>query len=426
MQQSNIHRPVGTSSSASRPRLLVIGAGMAAAYLLQELAGKLRGWEVTVAGEEARACYNRVLLSSVLAGEQSEEQLGMLDDTPESEARRIRFCTQTRITSIDWSQKSAQCANGNELSFDRLVFATGARAALPLLDGVDASGVMVLRTLNDCRALRDSAGSARRAVVVGGGLLGLEAAHGLNRMGCQTTVVHRQAHLMNRQLDAAGGEALRAALAGGGMAFELGASIVSLQREWGAVTGVTLDNGKQWSCDLLVFATGIEANISLAAEAGLAVDRGIQVNEFMQTSRAGVSALGECSQLGTHCFGLVAPVREQAKVLARVLNGEPVSGFVPGHYPTQLKISGVDIYSDGELQGEAEELLLTDSVSGVYRRLRLRNNRLIGAVLVGDKQGGNWYSELIREAADISALRPGLMFGPKICESLTTATAVAV
>lgn len=394
---------------------------MATAYLLQELAATDHALAITVVGDEPSALYNRVLLSSVLAGSKSEDQLAMFDALPSG----VQMLTGRRVVSIDGVGRVATTCAGERIAFDQLVFATGASAARPALAGINSDGVTALRTLADCRALRERGAVARRAVVVGGGLLGLEAAHGLNRLGCHTTVVHRRGHLMNRQLDCAGGQRLRGALEATGLHFAMDAGLRDIAHEGGRVRGVTLTDGRHLSSDLLVFATGISPNAALAKAAGLDVDRGIRVDDQMRSSLPGVWALGECCQLGEHCFGLVAPVREQARVLARALAGSAGPGFEPGHYPTQLKVSGVDIYSDGDLEGAGEDLVLDDAAAGVYRRLRLRDGCLVGAVLVGDKHGGNWYSELIRERADVNALRPGLMFGPEICESLNVAAAAA-
>ncbi len=398
-------------------KVLVVGAGMATAYFLQEwwqLGGCTGNWQITVVGAEAEACYNRVLLSSLLAGEVVEKDLSLLTDTHLG----VSMITGVEVINIDLAAGEARLSNQTRVAFDHLVFATGAEAALPTLTGIESTGIGVLRTLADCRDLHQRAGTGQRAVVVGGGLLGLEAAHGLNQLGCDTSVVHRQPWLMNRQLDEQGARRLETALRDQGMNFLLSARTASVRVESEAVTALVLEDGRELSCDLLVFATGITPRVGLAAQAGVATKHGILVDNYLRTDRKNVWALGECCQLGEHLFGLVAPVREQAGVLARSLLELPVEGFVPGSYPTQLKISGIDIYSDGDLQGDAEELILDDDSTGVYRRLRLRDNRLVGAVLVGDKQGGNWYSNLIQDRVDVGPLRRGLIFGPEISQAL--------
>ncbi|QIB65749.1 NAD(P)/FAD-dependent oxidoreductase [Kineobactrum salinum] len=391
----------------AKRRLLIVGGGMAAAYLLQELASYAHDLDITVISAEPDACYNRVMLSGVLAGEQPEQALSLL---PEADGV-TRVLPGTRVLKLDTRNRQLVTDSGLRLPWDELVLAVGATTALPDMPGLEAAGVAVFRSLADTRRLRASAPQIRRAVVVGGGLLGLEAAHGLNRLGCHTTVVHRQPWLMNRQLDPEGGRQLQALLVRRGLEFRVGSGLAEIELSRSRLAGARLVDGERLPCDLLVFATGIRPNTALATSAGLPVDRGVQVDPWMATPVASISALGECCQLGDECFGLVAPIRAQAKVLAARLSNRATAGFVSSACATRLKISGVDIFSMGELAGTAEDLLLHDPAAGIYRRLRLRDDRLVGAVLVGDQQGGNWYSELIHNRSDISALRPGLIFG---------------
>lgn len=407
-------------------RLLMVGAGMAAAYLLQELAKRRHGLRITVVGEEAEACYNRVLLSNVLSGENSESDLDMLAATTDAAAAenrlQPRLVTGARIVHIDSAVRVATADTGERFPYDALVFATGAGVARPPMDCDGIAGVREFRTVADTRDLRAMDASGKRAVVVGGGLLGLEAAHGLNALGFDTSVVHRNPVLMNRQLDAAGGRQLQHDLEAGGLQFHLGAQVAGLETGTDSeIRGVRLDDGATLPCDLLLFATGIVPNIALAQATGLDTGRGIQVDERLGTSDPAIHALGECSQFGDTCFGLVAPIREQAAVLAAQLLDEPRPPFRLQDYPTQLKISGVDIYRAGELDGDAEQILVHGA--GVYRRLVVRDNRLVGAVLVGDKRGGTWYSELIGSGRDISAFRSTLAFGLEPGENPSAAVA---
>jgi len=404
-------------------RVVIVGAGMAAAYLLQALAAHRHELAITVIGDEPDACYNRVLLSGLLAGEHCEADLAML--TGVEPDRPVRYLTGTRVIAIDPASRSLHTDRGETLHWDHLVLATGARVALPPLADTDLSGVATVRTLEDVRRLQSLVGEGGAAVVVGGGLLGLEAAHGLNSLGFDTTVLHRRAWLMNRQLDEEGAGQLQRNLECSGLRFRLQAGITALRTTRGRLTGVALDDGGELPCTLVVFATGIEPNATLAAGAGLRTDRGVLVDEYLRTSADNVHALGECSQFGEHCFGLVAPIREQAAVLARRLAGIDGPGFALREDPTQLKISGIEIFSAGVLDPAAEQLLLRDSSAGTYRRLVLRDGRLVGAVLVGDKRHGSWYAQLIREGSDVSALRPGLMFGRDVCESLSAAARAA-
>ncbi len=407
-------------------RLLIVGAGMAAAYLLQELARRPHKLRITVVGEEAETCYNRVLLSNVLSGENSESDLAMLpsagDESAPGGSPALRLVSGTCITDIDTVAQIAVADNGERFPYDALVIATGARVARPTVDCSGIGGVREFRTVADTRELRALPASGQRAVVVGGGLLGLEAAHGLNALGFDTCVVHRNPVIMNRQLDSEGGLQLQRDLESHGLHFHLGAEVAGLETGPDAhIRRVRLSDGAVLPCDLLLFATGITPNIDLAQAAGLATGRGILIDERLATSAGNVFALGECSQFGDTCFGLVAPIREQAAVLAAGLAGESRAPFRLQDYPTQLKISGVEIYRAGELDDTAQQIVVRSA--GIYRRLVIRDDRLIGAVLVGDKRGGTWYSELISEGRDISALRTSLAFGREVSESQSAAVA---
>ena len=398
-----------------KQRLVIIGAGMASAYLLQALHQHESTLDISVIGEEADLCYDRIALSHVLAGEACAENLGLLD---EGVARSARFLASTKVTQIDLAQRQVLCADGQALPFDLLVIATGSQVARPGINVAGVQGVRAFRTLQDVRELLAMRAGGGGAVVVGGGLLGLEAAHGLNGLGFQTTVVHRNRHLMNRQLDAEAAQQLQRTLENTGLEFRLGESVSDLRTEGDHLTAVERAGGEVIPCRQLLFATGIVPNAQLAATAGLATDRGILVDASMRTSAQHVYALGECCQLDGHCFGLVAPIRKQADVLARQLLGIPASSFTVGDWPTQLKISGIDIYRAGELDETAEQVVLRDPQQGIYRKLVIRDHRLVGAVLVGDKQGGSWYADLIEKKQNIRALRRGLMFGRDAAEAL--------
>lgn len=399
-----------------KQRLVIIGAGMATAYLLQELSTCSHELQITVIGDEPEICYNRVMLSAVLAGESTEQDLDILRDS--TGAQGVNFMASTRVACVDLAARTLETDRGEQLSWDKLVFATGASVARPEHIDHRLEGVAELRTLADTRRLRQRCAQGGRAIVVGGGLLGLEAAHGLNVLGFSTTVLHRQGHLMNRQLDEEGGRLLQRKMEAGGIEFRLNSGVQDLASEQGSLTGAVLPDGDVLPCDLLVFATGITPNTGLARSAGLAVDRGVLVDDAMCSSQPDVYALGECSQLGQQCFGLVAPIRAQAGVLARRLLNTGGDGFVLEDWPTQLKISGIEIFSAGEPGASGDEIVLRDTCSGVYRRLVLAEGRLVSAVLVGDKREGTWYRELISQAGDISGIRSSLMFGRKVSEAM--------
>ncbi len=395
-------------------RLLIIGAGMACAYLLRQLAQQRHSFAITVVGAEAEACYNRVLLSRLLAGENAATDLAMLAATAAS--KRLEFVTSCRVKSVDPGQRCLCTNDGRKLGYDRLVFATGAAPVLPSLPGMDAPNIGVFRSLADARSLIDFSGPGKRALVVGAGLLGLEAAHGLVQRGCDVTVLHRRDRIMNRQLDLRGSQQLQRVLERQGIRFLLDDAIEELIPSGNKLGGVLLQSQKRLATERLIFATGIVPSIDVASAAGIRCEAGIVVDSCMRTSVPQVYALGECCQYRQQHFGLVAPIRQQAEVLCRELLAIEGPGFRYRNYPTQLKVSGVDVYSAGTIDSadDEENLVFQDSLAGVYRRLVVRDGRLTGAVLVGDKRGGNWYDELIRSGADISAIRSHLMFAKEM------------
>lgn len=387
---------------------------MASAYLLQALHyyshNMSQNMEITLIGEEEDCCYNRVLLSSVLAGEKHVEDLSMLSN---KELDHVHLISGVRIERIDTSNRVAYTHLGTQYAYDKLVIATGSQVSLPQIANLHIDGIEVFRSLEDTQHLQKLPSKHRSAIVVGGGLLGLEAAHGLNAQGFSTTVVHRNQCLMNRQLDVSGANFLQAALAGKGIGFQMGTQVAELHHENRKLQAVSLANGDYLACDLLLFATGITPNTALAQASGIHTEHGIMVNTSLESSDPGVYALGECSQIGQECFGLVAPIRAQAIVLAKKLAGLENAEYALEDWPTTLKISGIEIFRAGVLDDAAENIVLNAPSTGTYRRLIIRSNRLVGAVLVGDKRHGAWYSELIKEQTDISDIRSSFMFGPK-------------
>jgi len=393
-------------------KLVIIGSGMATARLLESLADNGYGGAITVIGDEMQASYNRVLLSSVLAGEKNSQDLPLLDISWYRQ-HQVELITGETVVFVDSQKQQVKTHLGTAVDYDKLVFATGSRAHIPNIPGVQGLGVLGFRSLKDLDAIRRLATTGKRAVVVGGGLLGLEAAHGLNTLGVDVTVIHRRAWPMNRQLDAEAGALLQERLEQRGIGFVLSASPVEVSLASGQVSGIFIDSGDFIDADMVVFAAGIDPNKELAAEAGIACNRAIVANEFMQTRKEGVYALGECAEINDMTFGLVAPVWQQADVLARELAGVPTSGYCYEDAPTQLKVSGIDLFSAGNIDSgdEIYSQVMRDKEQGIYRRLIFTEDRLTGAILLGDRSGGTWYDQLIQSAESIDAVRPWLMFG---------------
>jgi nitrite reductase [NAD(P)H] large subunit len=395
--------------------LVIIGNGMAAARLVDEMAKRALGrYAIAVIGEEPRLAYNRVLLSSLLADEVAPADVE-LKPARWWRDRGVTLRYGARATALDVAARMITLADGTRLSFSKAVLATGSRPIRLTMPGMDLPGVMTFRDIGDVDAMRTAAPGAR-AVVIGGGLLGLEAAYGLVKSAAQVTLVHLMDRLMERQLDAAAADMLRRAVEARGVEVLLEAEtvrVVGAQR----VEGVELKGGRVLPADLVVVAVGVRPNATLAADAGVAVNRGVMVDDHLQTSAPGVFAIGECVEHRGQCYGLVEPGYEQAAVLARRLAGEDAR--YPGSVvATNLKVSGVDVFSAGDFLGSAgtEPIVLHDPGLGVYRKLVIAQDRLVGAVLCGDNADATWYLELIRASRPIGALRDDLAFGRALAD----------
>ena len=393
-------------------RLVVIGAGMAAGRLLEHLSDEAPGrYAITLFNAEPCGTYNRIQLSPVLAGETGPETLVTHDDAWYA-ARGIVCRFGERVLEIDRAAKVVQGENG-PVSYDRLVIATGSHPVTLPLRGADLARVIAWRDHADTDAMIAAAASGARAVVIGGGLLGLEAAAGLRARGAEVTVVHRASHLMNRQIDAAAGFLLRKALTDRGIRVICGANSREILGENGHVRALVLDDGTELPCELLVMAVGIRPASGLGRAAGLTVNHGIIVDDGLATSDPAIFGLGECVEHHGELFGLVAPLYDQARVLADRLMDRPAA-FRPPVLSTRLKVTGCDIFSAGDFApGEArEEIVLSDPTRGAYRRLVIEDDRLIGAVFYGDSRDAGWFDALIREGTDLRDLRQTLIFGP--------------
>jgi nitrite reductase (NADH) large subunit len=393
---------------------------MAAARLVDELARRALGrYAVAVIGEEPRLAYNRVLLSALLA-----DEVGF-DDIELRPARwwRDRGVTLrygVRATAVDASARNVTLAGGTRLSFSKLVFATGSQPIKPDIPGMDLPGVLTFRDVDDVNAIAAAKAAGTRVVVIGGGLLGLEAAYGLAKAGARVTLLHLMDRLMERQLDHRAALMLQRAVEARGIAVRLQAQTARIAGN-GKVEGVELHDGTTIAADAVVVAVGIRANAALARTAGIEVGRGIVVDDHLETNAAGVHAIGECAEHRGCCYGLVEPAYEQAQLLARRLAGERAS--YPGSVlATNLKVSGVNVFSAGDFLGataEAEEIVLRDPAAGVYKKLVIAHGRLVGAVLFGDTADGLWYLDLIRTGSPVARLRDDLVFG----RALATRTA---
>lgn len=410
-----------------RMKLVMIGNGMAGVRVLEELlkiAPDLH--DITVFGAEPHPNYNRIMLSPVLAGEQTLDQI-VLNPLSWYAQHGITLHLGTTVTTIDRARRQviATRADGTTVSagYDRLILATGSTPFIPPVPGHRLEGVIAYRDIADTEAMIEAARTRRHAVVVGGGLLGLEAANGLKLRGMEVTVVHLGAWLLDRQLDPTAGRLLQQALEARGLRFALQAQTEALlgdaqDGQAGRVRALRLKDGREIAADLVVMAAGIRPNTALARAAGLLCDHdgrgGIRVGDTMQTvTDARIWAVGECASHRGIAYGLVAPLYEQARVLAAHLGETGVGRYTGSQTATRLKVTGIDLFSAGDFMGgdDSEQILLSDPVDGVYRKLVLREGRLVGACLYGDTSDGSWYFDLIREGATLGELREQLMFG---------------
>ncbi|WP_290522297.1 FAD-dependent oxidoreductase [Alcanivorax sp.] len=395
-------------------KLVVIGNGMAAIRLLEEvtrLAPDL--YQITVVGEEPFAGYNRVMLSPLLGGGTDETAITTHPHQWYRD-RNIRLITGSPVVAIRRHRRQVVTAAGHKLDYDRLVLATGAAPRKLPVEGVELQGVMSFRDLYDVRKLLSL--PVARVVVVGGGFLGLEAADALVKQGHDVTLVHSRGHLLNQQLDEAAGHRLQADLEQRGVKFVMQARTASLQgNNQGAVSAVILADGQRLPADYVVQAVGIVPRTELAFQAGLSVNQGVRVDDTLQTFDPAIYAIGECVEHRNRTFGLVAPLYEQAAVCASHLAELGHRRYLFADSATRLKISGIDLVSFGDFEGEGETLQL--ALPGSYRRLQVVENRIVGMVLYGDVTDAAFYENLWRERTDITSLRQILLMGEAFCKA---------
>jgi len=384
-------------------------AGMRAIEELLELAPDL--YDITVFGAEPHGNYNRILLSPVLASEKTIADI-MLNTREWYDERRIRLIAGDEVVKIDRARRRVIAASGVEAPYDRLILATGSNPVVLPLPGKELPGVVTYRDIADVDKMISAARDFKHAIVIGGGLLGLEAAYGLQKRGMKVTVVHLLPTLMERQLDPAAGDLLRRSLEARGLEFRMPAQtkeIVGDER----VRAVRFGDGTELPADLVVMAVGIRPNAALAKASGLACERGVLVSDTMQTFDPRIYALGECVQHRGACYGLVAPLFEQAKVLANHLAEFGIGRYAGSQTSTKLKVTGIDLFSAGDFSGGAdtEELVFKDAARGVYKKIVVKDDKIRGAVLYGDTVDGAWYFQLLREGTPIADFRESLLFG---------------
>ncbi|MBN6110266.1 NAD(P)/FAD-dependent oxidoreductase [Xanthomonas sp. CFBP 8700] len=398
----------------NKPRLVVVGNGMAGIRTVEELLKLMPGmYDITVFGAEPHPNYNRILLSPVLAGEQQFDEI-VLNPLAWYAEHGIRLHVGKEVTRIDRIRRKVIAADGTEAPYDRLLLATGSLPIVLPVPGKELKGVIGYRDMHDTQTMIDTATRKRHAVVIGGGLLGLEAANGLKQRGMQVTVVHLADWLLERQLDPVAGQLLQQSLSERGLEFRLGTSTTELVGNAdGEVVAVKFSDGSEVPADLVVMAAGIRPNIALAQAAGIHCTRGIVVNDTLQTFDPRVYAVGECASHRGIAYGLVAPLFEQAKICANHLAGFGIGIYRGSVASTKLKVTGIDLFSAGDFMGGegSEEIVLSDPAGGVYKKLVLKDDRLVGACLYGDTNDGAWYFQLLKDASPIGERRERLMFG---------------
>jgi nitrite reductase (NADH) large subunit len=396
--------------NATRKRLVVVGNGMAGMGCVEQILKYSPDFEITVFGDETHVNYNRVLLSSVLAGEKETDDI-VLNPLSWYAKHGIDLRVGVRIVDVDPVARQVVGDDGGRTPYDLLLLATGSSAWLPPIDGISKDGVFAFRTLDDTRELLRRSRSGVRAVVIGGGLLGLEAARGLQVQGCDVTVVHLAPTLMERQLDPTGGTYLLEKLNTLGVTVLCGRQTAAILGD-DAVRGVRFGDGTEVAADLVVVAAGIRPNVELAKRAGVSVNRGVVVNDQMETSAPDIFAVGECVEHRGICYGLIAPLLEQGKVLAATITGRRGPEYTGTLQAAKLKIAGVDVFSAGNWSDDdgAEPVRYEDRAFGVYKKVVVRDGRLSGLILVGDTSDSHRYMEWLRTDADISEHRRHLLF----------------
>jgi nitrite reductase (NADH) large subunit len=399
-----------------KQRLVVIGNGMAGMKTVEELLSAApEKYHITVFGAEPYGNYNRIMLSSVLCGDKTMEDIVINDRQWYADNGICLYAGQDKaVVRIDRVRRKVYAKDGTSAAYDRLLIATGSNPVVLAIPGNNLEGVISFRDIFDVNKMLAYSRCHNKAVVLGGGLLGLEAANGLVLRGMDVTVIHNNAVLLNRQMDRQAGEMLRKELELKGLKFKMAAKTQQLLGdENGHIKAVRFEDGSELECDLFVMAIGVRPNMALAQEAGIYCQKGIVVNDTLQSYDPSIYAVGECIQHRGDTFGLVAPLFEQAKVCANHLSAHGVAEYSTLPTATKLKVTGINLFSVGDFIGDksCESIHFTDSALGIYKKLVIKANRLIGVVLYGDTADGNWYQELLEKHEPVSGIRDSLIFG---------------
>jgi nitrite reductase (NADH) large subunit len=395
-----------------KENLVLIGNGMAGVRTLEEvLKLEPEKYNITVFGEEPYGNYNRIMLSPVLASEKTIDEI-MLNDEQWYSDNSITLHKGIKVTEINRARREVIGEDGTTAPYDRLIIATGSTPFMLPIPGADKYGVIGFRDIGDVDTMLEASGHYKKAVVIGGGLLGLEAANGLMKQGMDVTVVHLMDRLMERQLDKPAAKMLQKSLQLRGMNFLMEHATEEILGDE-RISGLRFKDGTEIEADLLVMAVGIKPNFTLAGESGLHCERGLVVNDTMQTFDPRIYAVGECVQHRGITYGLVAPLFEQAKVAANHLVEHGIGRYEGTVTSSRLKVTGIELFSAGDFSGDehTEEMVFQDIAGGSYKKLVVRDNKIVGAVLYGDTIDGTWYFQMMKDGADISDFRNTILFG---------------
>lgn len=391
----------------SRSKLVIIGNGMAGVKCVEEIiALEPDTYEIVIYGNEPRPNYNRIMLSKVLQGEHSLQDI-IINDWTWYAKHHIRLCTGETVHRIDTRGKYIETESGLKETYDVLILATGSSPFIPPIPGIDKERVMSFRTIDDCTRMSDYSKEYRKAAVIGGGLLGLEAARGLLHLGMEAVVVHNAPYIMNRQLDQKAASMLQQELEDQGMSFLLAKNTQKITGRSQA-QGLLFTDGSKLEAQVVIVAVGIRPNVDLARRSGIATNRAIMVDDYMRTSVPDIYAVGECAEHRGISYGLVAPLYEQGKVLARTLCGQETPEYKGSIPYSQLKVSGVDVFSAGEISGEGMQTAIQhlDGIQGTYKKVLMQAGKVRGAILFGDIAEGTALLGLVQRGADVAELAP--------------------